>query len=78
MCVCVLKAGHLGGSAFCNFHKFGEQALGGIPIAFGTDVCVLYMYMCTGVEAFARETDGENQIGEMSGSFYCRKVLASN
>ena len=33
----VHKARHLGGSAFCNFHRLGmsEQALGGIPLDFG-------------------------------------------
>ena len=33
----VLKARHLGGSAFCNFHRLGvpEQALGEIPLGFG-------------------------------------------
>ena len=33
----VLKAGHLGGSAFCNFYRLGvpEQALGRIPLGFG-------------------------------------------
>ena len=33
----VLKARHLGGSAFCNFYRLGvpEQALGGIPLSFG-------------------------------------------
>ena len=35
----VLKARHLGGSAFCNFYRLGvaEQALGGIPLGFGID-----------------------------------------
>ena len=33
----VLKARHLGGSAFCSFHRLGEpeQALGRIPLGFG-------------------------------------------
>ena len=33
----VLKARHLGGSAFCNFYrlKVFEQALCGIPLGFG-------------------------------------------
>ena len=33
----VLKARHLGGSAFCNFYRLevSEQALGGIPLGFG-------------------------------------------
>ena len=30
----VLKARHLGGSAFCNFYRL-EVALGGIPLGFG-------------------------------------------
>ena len=32
----VLKARHLGGSAFCNFYSLEvpEQALGGIPLGF--------------------------------------------
>ena len=36
----VLKARHLGGSAFCIFYKLGvpEQALGGIPLGFGNVV----------------------------------------
>ena len=36
-CVLVLKARHLGGFAFCNFHRLEvpEQALGGIPPGFG-------------------------------------------
>ena len=33
----VLKARHLGGSAFCNFYRLGvpEQASGGIAVGFG-------------------------------------------
>ena len=33
----VLKARHLGGSAFCNFYRLevSEQALGGISLGFG-------------------------------------------
>ena len=36
----VLKARHFSGSAFCNSYKLGvpEQALGGIPLGFGTVV----------------------------------------
>ena len=48
----VLKARHLGGSAFCNFYRLGvsEQALGGIPLGSGIVVeakpselsCIVY------------------------------------
>ena len=33
----VVKARHLGGSAFCNFYglRVPKQALGGIPLGFG-------------------------------------------